>query len=182
MIEATEACVDADGVVAALLPKLCEIHGLDYSKWPPGVYELSDAFGISLKEVWEHPRVQTEEFWSELPLLPWAKELMAMIDAKFKRENVCFLTKPVRDERSASGKYKWFKRHFPRHKFLIGTAKKFNAGPTRLLLDDSEANEKEFRDGGGMTILFPAVANRLHKHADDPLPIVRAMLEDIRVV
>lgn len=155
--------LDADGVFVDLHPELAKVHNFKMEDWKPGCYDIEESFPhISTKELWEHPSIKHPEFWADLPRTPWADELMEFILSKFPKDQICFLTMPVLDPQCAAGKMKWFKRHYPSFKFLIGTSKKFCAGPGKWLLDDSDKNVTEFNKHGGKGILFPRVWNNLH--------------------
>jgi len=155
--------LDADGVFVDLHPVLAKVHGFRMEDWVPGEYNIEKSFpSLSPSDLWEHHEVRHPDFWADLPRTPWADRLMEVILAKFPVSHICFLTMPVLDPQCAAGKMRWFKKHYPKFKFLIGTSKKFCAGPGKYLIDDSDKNIDEFNAHGGKGILFPRVWNTLH--------------------
>jgi 5'(3')-deoxyribonucleotidase len=164
--------LDADGVFADLHKPLMEIFNFKMENWPAGEYAIEKVTGLTARQLWQHPKVLHPDFWANLPKTPWADELMELILTKYSKDEICFLTKPVMDPNCASGKMRWFKKHYSRFKFLIGTSKKFCAGPNRILLDDSEENVDEFTAHGGLGVLFPRIWNREH-HIKDPMTKMR---------
>lgn len=174
--------VDADGVVADLHPELARIHSFKMEDWVPGCYDIEKSFPhITTTALWEHPAVKHPDFWADIPKTPWADELMDFLLTRVTREDICFLTMPVLDPNCAAGKMRWFKKHYPKHKFLIGTSKKFCAGPGKYLIDDSEKNVDEFNAHGGKGILFPRIWNRDHVFFDNvdfsPIDRVKELLK-----
>jgi hypothetical protein len=167
---------DVDGVVADIHRPLCRIHGWDYDKWPKGEYYIEKAFGVSAAQIWEHPEVVGPRFWADAPKTPWADALIERLVAIFGHQHVVFATQPVRDPGCAAGKVEWLARHYPKHRFFIGSPKRYLAGPGRLLIDDSEANERDFFEGGGIGVLFPRVWNRLHPFEGRPVGHVEAAI------
>lgn len=168
--------LDVDGVVADPYRPLCKILGLDFEKWVPGEYWLEEAFGITNSEAWQHPSVRDPKFWSGAPKTPWADELVDLIVEKAGgKKNVCFLTKPTLEPSCASAKVAWLSKHYGDIHYLIGTSKKYCAGPGKTLVDDHDANVEEFTLHGGRGILFPRIWNSGHRIAD-PMAYLRSIL------
>lgn len=165
--------LDADGVFVDLHGPLLKIHGFDMSKWIPGEYQIERVYDCTAAALWTHPDVLHPDFWAELPKTPWADELMKVV--LNKTDDVCFLTKPVRDHNCSSGKARWFKKHYPKIDFLIGSTKKYCASPGKYLIDDFDYNVEEFTRHGGLGILFPRIWNKLHT-VTDPIRHVERML------
>ena len=165
--------LDNDGVMCDLHTPLMNIHRFKMQDWKPGVCSIEEVTGLTAKAVWNHPEVTHKDFWASLPKTPWADDLLALL--RRRTSEICFLTKPVLDPGCAAGKMRWFKKHYPGVKFLIGTSKKFCAGPGKILIDDSEENVDEFNEYGGRGILFPRVWNKLHS-IGDPLAYIADQL------
>ena len=167
--------LDCDGVVADLCSALAHLHGVPVETWPAGEYDLTRILRKPVDHVWAPARGAT--FWACLALLPWARELVDLCDARFKRQNVAFLTQPVRDPQSLAGKAEWLREHFPGRAWFIGPGKAALARPGTVLIDDADVNVAAWRDKGGAACLFPQRWNAWHESSHDPMALVRAWLE-----
>lgn len=108
-------------------------------------------------EIWPLINAGGTEWWSDLELFPWAKNLY---DSMSEIAEVAFLTscgKVVKSATQASaGKVAWVDKHFGDVGNLIITyAKQFCAGPNTLLIDDSAKKINKFKEWGGRTALWP---------------------------
>jgi len=95
-------------------------------------------------------------FWEDLPIYPWAHELVDMLK---RHGDVVFCTDPTHDDESATGKICWLKRHGfvkPGGKNFILTAEKWRlAKPRTVLVDDSVNNCLYFSVKGSIGVTFP---------------------------
>lgn len=165
--------VDVDGVVADLPADLGRVHGLPVEKWPAGLYDLEKIFGKKQSEIWQHSDVLGADFWADLPIYPWAKDLIAFLDRTFGADQVIFLTQPVRDPQCLAGKAIWLRTHFPHRNYAIGPNKTMISRPGSWLLDDSEKNVSLWSERApGYGVLFPSRQNKLHGETD-PLGYVQ---------
>lgn len=122
-------------------------------------------------------RVERDLRWAELDPLPWARDLVRLVDSLTPEWYV--VTSPARGRECVPGKQEWWNRFrgrdwcdrlIPtRHKHLL-------AKPGAVLIDDHEANVERFEAEGGTGILFPCHHNRLHEQKSHPIPYVRRML------
>ena len=106
-------------------------------------------------EFWSEVAEKREGFWENLKPLPWAKDLMKLLESIGP---VCFLTSPGNNEatpHAACGKIKWIRLHFKGIPFFIGKEKAFAAHKNALLIDDTEKNCINFRAFGGNAYLWP---------------------------
>lgn len=166
--------VDVDGVVADLHSALARIHGWDLSKWPDGEYTAEDAWGLTTEQLWSPPEIATSEFWANLPLTPWADELMEIVKSRFNR--IAFMTQCTGTAGCAAGKWEWMDRRFPSIPRCVVDQKRWLASPGAVLIDDSDGNVQMWQRYGGDAVLFPRVWNRLFEQKNDPLGHVRAQL------
>lgn len=175
--------LDCDGVLADFVGGCCKLLGLDREKHfqkfsLPYPSSLEKLFGIDGAE-----RIYNEisvDFWVNLEKLPWADDLVALLDKHFG-DNIylCtsagYLGSSKYFSTATAGKEKWIMRHFPRFKYstIFCMNKKALASPRHILLDDQQCNIDSFNTGEGIGILFPAKWNYLWMHADDPLQYLK---------
>lgn len=152
--------LDLDGVMADFVHSAICAHGHDPALvlrlWPDGEYSMEKVLGVSTEEFWTRiERVPC--FWSGLYKTPDADDILAAVEKKFGKENVCILTSPSRDPMAAAGKMMWIQKHMPDYarRFFIGSAKHFCARPDSWLIDDSDHNCKAFQRDGGHSIVVP---------------------------
>ena len=158
--------LDMDGVLTNLVGGVCDHFGWTYpvSLTDPSLrteevsYYLHEVFDISRDEIW--PELG-REFWANLEPLPWAFDIIKILETRFG-ENICLLTHPVDTDGAIDGKRDWISKHTPQFRWRqqIGTAKWFCGSPLHVLIDDHEKNCKKFREAEGHTFLFPAPWNR----------------------
>jgi hypothetical protein len=65
---------------------------------------------------------------------------------------------------------------------IFTAAKKFLAGPDRLLIDDRDRNVEEFVAGGGHAILLPRLHNADHRLACNSEAIMRTLEFRLKVI
>lgn len=164
--------LDVDGVLADLINPLCRALDFHPHSWPPGLYSAHKALGAAHpNDVWGHPLIAQREFWRDLPLLPWAHDLVEELTARFDAPPV-LLTQTIASPECMAGKHDWIERHFPELDFWVGRAKHHIAAPGAWLIDDAEANVDAWRARGGEAVLFPARWNHRFKFESDPMPHV----------
>jgi len=164
--------LDIDGCVSAWLKAACDACGLDIND--PKIRKplkdgklLHDVANISEEDMWDKINANGIKFWSELELLPWAKELY---NRTSKLADVCFLTSPGRLTKSAAyaaaGKILWVDKHFATTKILIGYNKEFCASKNTILVDDSDSKINKFLEHGGNVFRWPNDLKLLDKEVD----------------
>ena len=159
--------VDLDGVLVDFVGGLAKALGsaLTRHTWPD-TYCLELALGLDSPEaVWQHPNVETKDFWANLEKLQWADDLVKL--AGKRRREVVFLSQGVRDPQSYGGKVMWVKQHYPKIPYLLGSQKKFVAAPGHILIDDHLDNIDAWAVRGGTAVLVPAPWNEFRGMADD---------------
>lgn len=147
--------LDIDGVMADFTSAMCSIMDirqddelrkrLETSNW---VTDFVDA-----EEFTKRISATKGDWWSNIPLTPWANSLYAKLTAVAP---VAFLTAPHTDDPySAAGKTMWIKKHFNTDLFLIGKPKYYCAMERSILVDDYCENIRHFVDAGGLGYLWP---------------------------
>jgi len=164
--------IDMDGVVADFVSAAARAHGVMISEWPAGEYDICKVFRIPSNRFWG--ALDSEAFWSGIPLTSFADELMYLLNGKEK----FFLTSPTMSPQSLAGKCRWIQAMYPKmgRKFLIGPQKHYCARPGTCLVDDSDANVNEFRKAGGQAVLVPQPWNSAHDHVEDRLEYLKKRL------
>jgi calcineurin-like phosphoesterase family protein/5'(3')-deoxyribonucleotidase len=153
--------LDMDGVVCCLTRAVYDLFKEDdkydelYENWPLATYDMTKVFGIESESVmWNTIDAGGPEFWQNVPEFPWFQDLY---DALAQRGRVVFLTSPSCDASSLSGKLLWLQDRFGKfyRDYIITNKKHLLAHPKAVLVDDSPAMVKMFRDAGGQAVLFP---------------------------
>jgi len=152
--------LDIDGVLTDFPRAANKFFGRNIPFEKFGVPSFPSEMGMSIQEIDSH---FTKYFWANLPWLPTGKQVLALVEKYFGKENICLFTFPSHNSDAASGKVLWIKKSVPqyRDRFLIGTLKYFCANENTILIDDKESNIEEFRQAGGSGILVPAPWNCL---------------------
>lgn len=177
-----KAFLDIDGVLNQYVSAACKLHDKPnpYETEPDnwlGRWDFFAAWGGMPAWKFYHP--QNLAFWTNIPLADDAQQIVAEVEAKFGRDNVCLLTAPVLVDGCLEGKAAWVRSRFPQHskRLLIGSCKEFCASPDACLIDDSDDNVNKFRAAGGNAILVPRPWNSLH--GADTLTYLREALCEI---
>jgi len=166
--------LDVDGVIADFFRGALAEHGMIdmAARWPVGEREMPNVLGMTEDQFW-HTIGKNKYFWEDLAPYHWLDELVS--EAKAIGE-VRLLTTPCRSPECYSGKYTWTRRFVPGLEVIMCHSKQLLARPGRILVDDYEKNVDGWRANGGLAVLFPAIWNRAHAAADDPMAAVRREL------
>ena len=171
---------DLDGVIANFVEGAIEVADLPLTHDQVTQWDFFKLY-MSSEEFWARVHAQSC-FWEDLPVYPWAHELVEALRAFGE---VVFCSDPTLDDESATGKIRWLKRHGfvkPGGKNYILAAEKWRLSTSKAyLLDDSLANCYRFVLGGyGESILFPQRWNTTYMPAVlDPVGTVVEVFKDI---
>lgn len=139
--------IDMDGVLADFFGEWAKLDGKKHWK---DFAHIDDALDLIRK----HPT-----FWTNLPVLPHAKELVNFVHETFGEYYIC--SKPLEgDPRSATGKRAWLNEHFqspaPARVLLTADKAKYAmaGGVANILIDDYPVNIDHWREAGGIGILY----------------------------
>ena len=146
---------DLDGVIANFVDGAIEAADLPITHDEVNQWDFFKPY-MSSEDFWGRIHAQAC-FWEDLPVYPWAHEL---VEALRSFGDVVYCTDPTLDDESATGKIKWLKRHGfvrPGERNYILAAEKWRLSQSGvILLDDSPANCRQFYEGGnGLSIQFP---------------------------
>jgi 5'(3')-deoxyribonucleotidase len=162
--------IDLDGVLVDFMTGAHNFHGIPYSyeNYP---YELGKwdclpptTSSLSTEEFWDR---LDENFWASLDWMPEGKQILAVVEDFFPKEDICILTTPTLNPSCTAGKIRWIQQNMPEYsrRYIVSPAKEFAASPSTLLIDDADHNIKKFSKAGGRTILIPRKWNSLHNKA-----------------
>jgi len=166
-------------VAVSFVTGACKLHGI------PDPYADDKLIGIwnfvehvvdDQDAFWK--ALATESFWANLDWMPDGKELLAVAEDYFGKENICLLTSGEVDG-SADGKRTWVKKYMPDYskRLMVGTAKKFCAHRGSVLIDDADHNINAFVEAGGHGILVPRIWNSGHEDRHRSVDMVEKHLE-----
>ena len=151
--------LDMDGVLADFFGEWAKLDGKDH-------YKDIDNPEAKLQLVRDHPT-----FWTNLPLLPHARELVRRVIKEFGSYYICS-TPLTGDPRSEPGKLAWVGMHFsdmpPKHIELTHNKAEFATlgGNPCILVDDYGRNVNSWQSSGGIGIKYddqnyPTIARQL---------------------
>jgi len=178
--------LDLDGVLTNWEKGVCDLFGLDYGQtideWPPGEFGIEHAIGISEDEIWEKIHGVGESWWAGLEEYPWARMLYG---GCCEIADTYFVTSPSQHPSSLSGKLTWMQKFTGQDKFrnyMVGPKKYLCARPDQVLIDDSDKNINQFRERGGLGILFPRMNNSNWENGLYPAQYAINILDNIKDV
>lgn len=176
----TQCLLDMDGVLADFVGGVVKAHGRPYPYIHPssyGCFDIEKIWGISAHDFWSP--CDGASFWDNLGKTPEADTLVNSVCEQFGPDNVAILTAPSQSPYCVPGKRRWIERYYPQLKknIIFGSAKKFLAAPTRVLIDDRDKNVDDFVGAGGCAILMPRLWNREYDRAADSLDITLSKLK-----
>lgn len=147
--------LDLDDVLVDWVKATANLLALDLT-YPPIRDDIETNWGMQVleeKRMWEVIHAQGEEWWTNLPMLPWGEKLYAKLSSRWP---VCILTSPSKNPCCAAGKVAWIHKYLPdKAPYLIGKPKMWCANKYSVLVDDKPANIEAFRDAGGSAFLWP---------------------------
>ncbi len=173
--------VDLDGVLVDFISAALECHGATIARddWPPAEWSVPKILGISKSEFWRKIDDLGHTFWADLQPYAWKDPLIAAVSSIDSRWTIA--TAPSMNPACPHGKILWMRKHLPKEsnrdfmRFMIGRDKHALAGPSAILIDDSDEKINDFTAAGGIGILFPQPWNTRHD-ITDPLPHVISRL------
>ena len=124
----------------------------------------------------------TATFWDNLEWMHDGRDILQAIMNTLGLEKVYFLTTPMPNLESASGKMMWVNNNLPiylKRTIVTQAPKHLLARPDALLIDDKDENVEGFVAAGGQGILVPRPWNRAYKQADISANVVRESLEKL---
>jgi phosphopantetheine adenylyltransferase len=136
--------LDLDGVIADFDKRFKELAGM-------GPREYEDSFGT--EKFWDFiDNKHGVKFWTGIEWMPEGKKLYNFI----KQFDHKLLSAPSRNDASKTGKRIWAKKNTPGTQLILAAAvnKQNYADKSNILIDDREKNIQQWKDAGGIGILF----------------------------
>ena len=181
MIKIKTVFLDMDGVITDFVGGVCRAFDKpnpypdetrDYTFW----HAWPD---VSTKDV---DAICIQEFWHNLEWICDGRETLRAIMGTIGLEKVYFLTVPMANVESSTGKMMWIRDNLPIYLkrtiiITLEVPKYFFARPDALLIDDKDENVEEFVSAGGNGILIPRHWNKLYKNENIASQVVKKELE-----
>ena len=150
--------LDMDGVITDFDKRFTDLAGM-------GPREYESSFGKD--KFWDF--IDSKEkgggvgFWVGMPWMPGGPELYNRV----AQHNHALLSSPSRSESSKLGKRLWKKKYTPNTDLILSLAanKKNYANGDSILIDDRESNIQQWREAGGIGILYKS-ADQVNKELD----------------
>jgi 5'(3')-deoxyribonucleotidase len=177
MSAAWEIYLDVDGVCADFIGPALSLVKLDpkavLARWASefqGDFYPQALLGMPRQDFFLEIDRHGAGFWRDLPAYPWFKDLHQGLA---QHGQVLFLTAPTGYPDCLAGKYQWLCDRFGKgFDDCIFTSHKARLAHSRaILIDDSDANIRQFCDRGGHGVVFPQVWNSAGA-CEDPLQAV----------
>lgn len=156
--------LDMDGVLANWVQATSDHHGIPNPYLKPenrGISDYKIVSGIATNaELFDGMET---DFWTGIPPLPEAFELMDALESMFG-DRIWICSSPSDNSHCITGKHAWIKNNFPklRRKFNFCSNKEVCASPYSILVDDTQKKLDPFIADGGHGVLYPALWNSLH--------------------
>jgi phosphopantetheine adenylyltransferase len=139
--------LDMDGVIVDFDKRFTDLAGM-------GPREYENSFGK--EKFWDF--IDSKEkgggvgFWVGMPWMPGGEALYNRV----AQHNHALLSSPSRSESSKLGKRLWKKKYTPTTDLILSLAanKKNYANGDSILIDDRESNIQQWREAGGIGILY----------------------------
>jgi 5'(3')-deoxyribonucleotidase len=145
--------IDMDGVLADFFGEWAKLEKVDHYKEivkKKGPENMDSALDL----IRNHPT-----FWTDLPLLPHAKELVRFVKENFGQYYI--LSKPLeKDTRCEAAKRAWIRMHFqdmPPEQVLLTADKAryaMSGDVANILIDDYGVNINHWREAGGVAFKY----------------------------
>ena len=146
--------LDMDGVIVDFDKQFEDAFDM-----PPREFEK--AFGAEM--FWKKIEERGVGFWRGMDWMPGGQELYNRVS----QYNHYLLSSPSRSDTSKIGKHMWKKDNTPNTKLILARSynKKNYADKSNILIDDREDNIQQWRDAGGIGILYKS-ASQVNKELD----------------
>lgn len=154
---------DLDGVLADFVGGALKAHNRTDVNPANVTWGLEAQLGIAPEAFWAPFGY---EFWANLDICPDGFKLLESALLCVGSEQIGLLTSPCDTAGCVDGKRAWVMRHLPdfRRRLFVGSAKELFAGPTKVLVDDHDANVTRFQAAGGLTVQPPRPWNSRKEH------------------
>lgn len=158
--------IDVDGLLANFIGGVLDMHPDAPFTHADAPWEVWTALGYDAPLFWSTKR---REFWRSLAPYPEGITLLGRLERLVGQTRIALLTHAPDVDGAIDGKRDWIKRHQPFYlkRLFTGEPKFMAAGPTKVLIDDCDANCEAWARHGGLAVLVPRPWN---KRAGECLP------------
>lgn len=127
---------------------------LEPGNWPTTTNLLNEAAGVAKDRYWDKINADFN-WWFSLEPYPWTLDLVRFLRTHFRTLRIT--THPQDTDASYRGKRAAIEKHFGsgHPKIIFIEEKHLLARPDRLLIDDTPAIVKAWRQAGGFGMVFP---------------------------
>ncbi|HET6576477.1 MAG TPA: hypothetical protein VFG68_22950 [Fimbriiglobus sp.] len=141
---------DLDGVLADFVSGALDCHGAELAI-PDVRWDFCSQIGFDGPNDQRFWADLGYDFWRSLDPYPDGFALLRFAEELVGPERIGLLTSPCDTEGCVEGKRAWVAERLPeyRKRLFIGSAKHLFAGPSKVLVDDHDANADAFRAAGG---------------------------------
>jgi 5'(3')-deoxyribonucleotidase len=180
------AALDLDGCIAFWEKSAAKTCGVDYDdkKIRQQIKDgkRMETFVGGDSKMWPMIDKEGEEWWEDMEKLPWADELVTLLQKESK--DFIFLSSPSNSPLCYSGKIKWVLKNYPKlsKNLMLGCKKHMFAGPNTLLVDDTDKKIKQFREYGGHAFKWPCPLSIIDKDIkiEDVLQDLKDYIKEIK--
>jgi hypothetical protein len=172
--------IDLDEVLVDFTGGALAVHGwtrpqLEAAR-PPGLWSVPAAMGMPQSQFWNAIEAAGEDFWTELEYLPWAADLLRLLDGLDWR--IVTSLPPKAKLSCYFGKLRWLDAHFNGQfsRCHLLHDKHLLARFGTVLIDDNPENVERFRAEGGDGIVFPSRGNLFYEYANDPVAYLKPLI------
>lgn len=151
--------VDMDGLLANFVGGVIDMHpGAPYTH-ATAPWDVWTPLGLTDKQFWA---TKTRDFWKKLVPYPEGITLLGRLERLIGQSRIALFTHAPDIDGAIDGKRDWVKAHQPFYlrRLLTGEPKFMVAGPTKVLIDDSDANCDAWAAAGGVAVCVPRPWNR----------------------
>jgi hypothetical protein len=153
---------DLDGVLVQFVAGALKLHKREDLHQRSVTWGIESQLGLTPAEFWSPLGF---DFWVNLEPYRDGFGLLAAAANLVGDENIGLLTSPCDTAGCVDGKRAWVARYLPGYsrRLMVGSAKELFAGPTKILVDDHDANIQKFSAAGGRTVQPPRPWNSLSR-------------------
>jgi 5'(3')-deoxyribonucleotidase len=165
--------IDLDGVVADFTGHAAKQHGIALPEGQIPHHFLYET--LTPKQFWS--KCRGEEFWVNIPVFPWAQDLVNLVNANTKEW--AFLTKANLDDTCYQGKARWIRKHFPKHTerlWIVRGDKHIAASQDCLLIDDHPENIAGWLNAGGQVFHWHEICEKSVDIAQKRLTVLEQII------
>lgn len=151
---------DLDGVLANFIKGALEWHK---KEGPVEEWDFFAKWGVSEKEFWEDKGF---DFWRLLEPYADGMSLLKEVEEACGEDSpiamqIGLMSSPCETAGCCDAKREWVREYLPQYykRLTLVNEKEQHAGPTKILIDDSDSNCKKWRNAGGRAILVPRTWN-----------------------